>query len=115
MSKCPAVRFAVSRTPSAKGRINKLIVSIMISTGMRSVGVPSGNRCPKAWVGWLRIPIMTVLSHRGTASAMFNDSCVVGVNVYGKRPSIFKETMKIIREVSIKAQLCPEGPIGDKI
>ena len=48
MSKWPAVRLAVSRTPRAKGRMNRLMVSIMISTGMRGVGVPSGRRWPRA-------------------------------------------------------------------
>lgn len=31
--------------------MNKLIVSIIISTGIRRVGVPSGRRCPSAMVG----------------------------------------------------------------
>lgn len=43
--------MAVSRTPSANGRINKLIVSIIIRTGIRGVGVPSGSICPRAIVG----------------------------------------------------------------
>lgn len=38
------MRLAVSRTPSAKGRINRLIVSMIIRMGMRRVGVPSGRR-----------------------------------------------------------------------
>lgn len=38
------MRFAVSRTPSANGRINRLIVSMTIRTGIRGVGVPSGRR-----------------------------------------------------------------------
>lgn len=75
------MRLAVSRTPRANGRINRLIVSMIIRTGIRSVGVPSGRRCPNAWVGWFRIPIMTVASHRGTASPMLRDNCVVGVKV----------------------------------
>lgn len=75
------MRFAVNRTPSARGRINRLIVSIIIRTGIRRVGVPSGNRCPRAWVGWFRIPIITVASQRGTAKAMLRESCVVGVKV----------------------------------
>lgn len=45
------MRLAVSRTPSANGRINRLIVSIIIKTGMRRVGVPSGRRWPRASVG----------------------------------------------------------------
>lgn len=40
----PAVKLAVSRTPRAMGRINRLTVSIIIKTGMRGVGVPSGRR-----------------------------------------------------------------------
>ena len=47
----PAAKFAVSRTPSANGRTNRLIVSIIIKTGIRGAGVPSGKRCPKAIVG----------------------------------------------------------------
>lgn len=47
----PAVRLAVSRTPRARGRINKLIVSIIIRIGTRGVGVPSGKKWPKAIVG----------------------------------------------------------------
>lgn len=35
--------LAVNRTPSAIGRINRLIVSIMIMNGIRGVGEPSGN------------------------------------------------------------------------
>ena len=68
------MRFAVSRTPRARGRMNKLIVSIIMRTGIRGVGVPSGRRCPRAFVGWFRRPIITVASQRGTASPMFRDS-----------------------------------------
>lgn len=41
----------MSRTPRARGRINRLIVSIIIRTGIKGVGVPSGRRCPRAIVG----------------------------------------------------------------
>lgn len=51
ISKWPAVRLAVSRTPSARGRMNRLIVSIMIRIGIRGTGVPSGRRWPRAAVG----------------------------------------------------------------
>ena len=70
----PAVRLAVSRTPRANGRMKRLIVSMMISTGMSGVGVPSGRRCASACVGWFRMPIITVASQRGTASPRFRDS-----------------------------------------
>lgn len=71
----------MSRTPRARGRMNRLIVSMIIKTGIRAVGVPSGNRWPNACVGWFRIPIMTVASQSGTARPIFNESWVVGVNV----------------------------------
>lgn len=40
----PAVMLAVSRTPSAIGRISRLIVSTRIMNGIRGVGEPSGRR-----------------------------------------------------------------------
>lgn len=103
----PAVRLAVSRTPKAKGRIKRLIVSMIMRTGIRSVGVPSGRRCPRACVGWFRIPMITVASQSGTASPILSESWVVGVNVYGSRPSILRVIKKIIRDVSRVAHLCP--------
>lgn len=51
ISRWPAVRLAVSRTPNARGRINRLIVSIIMRTGINRVGVPSGSRWPSAAVG----------------------------------------------------------------
>lgn len=107
ISRWPAVRLAVSRTPRAIGRMKRLIVSIIISTGISGVGVPSGRRWPRACVGWFRIPIITVASHRGTASPRLSDSWVVGVNVYGRSPNIFSEIRKIIREAKSAAHLCP--------
>ena len=53
--------------------------------------------------------MITVANHRGTASPMFNDSCVVGVNVYGNNPKILSVRMKIIKEAKIRAHLCPPG------
>lgn len=45
------MRLAVSRTARARGRIKRLIVSIMTSAGIRGGGVPSGRRWPSAMVG----------------------------------------------------------------
>lgn len=81
ISRCPAVRFAVRRTPRASGRMKRLMVSIIISAGIRGVGVPSGRRCPREVVGWFRKPVSSVASQSGRARAMFIDSWVVGVNV----------------------------------
>lgn len=106
--------MAVSRTPKARGRISRLIVSITISTGTKGVGVPSGRRCPRDIVGWFRIPINTVASQRGKASPMFIDSCVVGVNVYGRRPSMFMERRKSMSDSVIVAHLCPSLFTGIK-
>lgn len=74
MSRCPAVRLAVSRTPRASGRINRLVVSIRIRAGISGVGVPSGRRWPREADGWLRRPVRRVASHRGNARARFMDS-----------------------------------------
>lgn len=110
----PAVRLAVSRTPSAKGRINRLIVSIIIRIGISRVGVPSGRRCPRASVGWFRIPIITVASQRGNARPILRESCVVGVNVYGRSPNMFREIKNSIKEASMAAHLCPGRLTGRK-
>lgn len=46
-------------------------------------------------------------SHNGTASPILSDSCVVGVKVYGSRPTMFIVTKKIINEAKSSAHLCP--------
>lgn len=81
ISRWPAVRLAVSRTPRASGRISRLVVSIRMRAGISGVGVPSGSRCPREVEGWFRRPVRRVASHRGKARARFIDSWVVGVNV----------------------------------
>lgn len=57
---------------------------------------------------------MTVASQRGTASPMLRESWVVGVKVYGRRPSILSEIKKIINEARIVAHLWPPRLIGRK-
>lgn len=49
----------------------------------------------------------SVASQRGKASAMFIDSWVVGVNVYGNRPSRLIVSRSIISDVKIRAHLWP--------
>lgn len=107
MSKWPAVRFAVRRTPRAKGRMSRLVVSIMMRAGISRVGVPSGRRWPREIEGWFRRPVRRVANQSGKARAMFIDSCVVGVNVYGSRPSRLIVSKSIISDVRIRAHLCP--------
>ena len=43
---------------------------------------------------------------------MFSESWVVGVNVYGRRPSMFRVIRKTIREVNRAAHLWPPRLIG---
>lgn len=105
MSRWPAVRLAVRRTPRAKGRMRRLVVSIMIRAGINGVGVPSGRRWPRDAEGWFRNPVSRVASHRGKARAMFIDNWVVGVKVYGRRPSRLMERSIKIREVNRRAHL----------
>lgn len=81
MRRWPAVRFAVRRTPSARGRISRLVVSIRMRAGISGVGVPSGRRCPSEMEGWFRSPVSSVASHSGRARARLIDSWVVGVKV----------------------------------
>lgn len=106
------MRFAVSRTPSANGRINRLIVSMIIRMGISGVGVPSGRGWPSVIVGCFRRPINTVASQRGTARPKFTESWVVGVKVYGIRPSMLREIRNRSKEVRIRAHLCPSDFMG---
>lgn len=41
--RCPAIRLAVNRTHSVRGRIRFLDSSIITMKGMRAVGVPCGS------------------------------------------------------------------------
>lgn len=107
MSRCPAVMFAVSRTANAIGWINRLIVSIITSIGIRGRGVPWGKKCARdAFVLW-RKPKITVPAQRGMAIPKFIDSCVVGVKEWGKRPNRFVEPINIISDINISVQVCP--------
>lgn len=107
MSRCPAVIFAVSRTASAIGWINKLIVSMIINIGIRGKGVPWGKKCARDdFILW-RKPRITVPAQRGMAIPRFIDSWVVGVKEWGKRPRRFVEPINMISEINISVQVCP--------
>lgn len=54
-----------------------------------------------------RRPVSRVASHRGKARAMFMDSWVVGVNVYGRSPRRLIVRSMVISDVSIRAHLWP--------
>lgn len=101
------MRLAVSRTPSAKGRMSRLVVSIRMRAGINRVGVPSGNRWAREAEGWFRSPVSRVASQSGKARARFMDSWVVGVNVYGSSPRRLINRRNTISEVKINAHLWP--------
>lgn len=59
--------------------MNKLIVSIIISIGIRGIGVPCGRKWANDdFVLW-RNPIITAPAHKGMAIPRFIDNWVVGV------------------------------------
>ena len=107
ISRWPAVILAVSRTAKAIGWINKLIVSIIISIGIRGIGVPWGRKWAKADFVLLRNPRITAPAQRGIAIPRFIDSCVVGVKVCGRRPKRLVEPIKIISEISSRVHERP--------
>lgn len=107
ISKCPAVILAVSRTANAIGWINRLIVSIITSMGIRGNGVPWGKKCARdAFVLW-RKPRITVPAQRGIAMPRFIDSWVVGVKEWGNRPNRFVDPINIISEINMSVQVWP--------
>lgn len=77
--------------------------------------MPSGKRWASDFSGWLRIPIRTVASQIGAARPRLMDSWVVGVKVYGSKPSTFSETRKSISEVNKAAHLWPSSLRGVRI
>lgn len=109
MSKCPAVMLAVSRTARAIGWIKRLIVSIIISIGIRVMGVPWGRKWASESFSLWRKPMITAPAHKGIAMLRFIESCVVGVNVWGRRPSRLVDPMNMIREMIINDQVRPFG------
>ena len=60
----------------------------------------------------MRSPVIIVIIHSGIAIPRFMESCVVGVNVYGNRPSRFIIKIEAINVVSVRAHLCPLVLIG---
>lgn len=105
----PAVILAVNRTANAIGWIKRLIVSIIISIGIRGIGVPCGRKWANdALVLW-RNPVITAPAHRGMAIPKFIDNWVVGVKEWGRRPRRLVEPINIINEISIKDQVRPLG------
>lgn len=109
INRCPAVILAVSRIARAIGWISRLIVSIMISIGIRGRGVPWGRKWASEFFSFSRNPIITAPAHRGIAIPKFIESCVVGVNEWGRRPKMLDEAINIIKDINSRAQVWPLG------
>lgn len=60
--------------------MNRLIVSIITSMGIKGKGVPCGRKCASDAFVLCRKPKMTVPAHKGMAIPKFIESWVVGVN-----------------------------------
>lgn len=71
------------------------------------MGVPCGRKWAKdAFVLW-RKPLITAAAQSGIAIPRFMESCVVGVNEYGNKPSRLVEAINKINETSIRDQVRP--------
>lgn len=107
MRRCPAVMLAVSRTAKAIGWINKLMVSMITSIGIRGNGVPWGKKCASDAFVLCRKPKITVPAQRGIAIPKFIESCVVGVNECGSKPRRFVEPINMISDINISVHVWP--------
>lgn len=87
--------------------MNRLIVSIITSIGIKGGGVPCGKKWARDDFVLCRNPIATAPAHRGIAIPRFIDSCVVGVNEWGSSPSKLVEPINRISDISIRAHACP--------
>ena len=103
--RCPATILAARRTVKAKGRTNKLTVSIRTISGIKALGVPSGTRCAKLWFNCFRILNTILPSQRGRARAAVNLRWLEGVNTYGNSPIKFINT--IVKKIERGASRVP--------
>ena len=98
----------ISRSKSMKGWLNELMISIMISMGMRDIGAPWGRKwANEAFSFWWK-PRITAPAHSGIAIPKFVDSCF-GVNVCGKSPRRLVEPINTIKNTSLSDHLHPLG------
>jgi hypothetical protein len=83
------------------------MVLIIISIGIKRIGVPCGKKWARDDFLLWRKPRITAPAQSVIAIPRFIHSWVVGVKVYRKSPSRLVDPMKIINEISIKDQVCP--------
>ena len=80
-----------------------------MSMGIRGRGVPCGRKWARDDFVLCRKPRITVPVHKGIAMARFIDSCVVGVNVWGRSPRRFVDPINRMSEISIRDHVRPFG------
>jgi hypothetical protein len=89
ISKCPAIKFAVSRTQSVIGRIKLLVNSIITIKGINGVGVPCGTRWANMWFVFFDHPniikAIQKLRERGRVIVI----CLVGEKIWGYKARKF--------------------------
>lgn len=105
MSRWPAVRFTVNRTSRATGWIDRLIVSITTSIGIRGAGVPCRRKCASDDLVLSWKPKIIVVVHNGTALPRFIDNCIVGVKRWCRKPRRLVKPIHRIREININDQV----------
>lgn len=99
--------LAVSRMARAVDWINRLIVSVTASIGIKGRGVSWGRKWARDVFVLYHNPVTTVPAHKGIAIPRFIDSCVAGVNECGSRPNRLIEPINKIKDISIRVQFCP--------
>jgi len=76
---CPAVMLAHNRTDSVIGRINCLIVSIIVINWERAIGVEGGTRWLRKWFVFWEILKRVIANQNGSANENVNIICLVRV------------------------------------
>lgn len=105
ISRCPAIRLAVSRTQSVIGRIRFLVNSINTMKDIRAFGVPCGTKCASMWFVFLTHPNKTMASQKVRESGRVVVKWEVAENVCGYRA--IKFNVMITRNVVVTRAVTP--------
>src|SRR5882724_7168375 len=89
ISRCPAIRLAVSRTHSVMGRISLLINSIITINMVRMGGVPCGSRCAIMWLVFFSHPKVVIINQEEMDSGSVTVKCEVKENTCGYKARKF--------------------------
>lgn len=99
ISKCPAIKFAVSRTHNVIGRIKFLVNSIRTINLMRATGVPWGTKCASMWFVFLIQPNKLMVSQLNRARGRVTTRCEVREKICGNRAVTFMIKMMVNRVI----------------